>query len=192
MIRKFILIASILTYSCACQRFSDNEISTNRKIFSFAREVKYTDHLEICLFGGSELNGQTNSISLAFFSHDPVTIDQARELYINILNRFIDSINSDPRIRQFLAVYPFTKDQIDLMILFDPPIDNCDIPYISGMGMGPIDGTERNFIYIGQTDPSTGDVSAALVEPYNKALNKLRFQQHQQEMDAELQAQGCL
>lgn len=163
----------------------------NKKMFEFAREVKNTDQMDIIVYGGGSLD-QINSFSLAFSSSQRYDLDQARSHFLQTAFRFLESVNNDPDVYPYLAIYPFTIDQLDLTIIYNPIANESPAQYISGVIKRSASEYETSdFILYVLQDPTTG-ISQTILENYDKALNTLRFQQHQREMDAEIQSQECL
>ena len=67
---------------------------------------------------GASLRGGVENISIDFDKNELVNIPQARKLFIEIADIFIDTINQDKVIRPYLHDYPSTDRNIVLMISF--------------------------------------------------------------------------
>ena len=181
-------IIFLVFLSASCSKIAVHEKLADEKIFSFAKEVRKSEGLELCMYGG-ELYGQINSFSIGFVSPNLVDIDRARIEYIDLSTRFLQFVNSDSRVSECSSKFPFTKDELDLVIFYTPKSNQICGPFIIAVSMGEIDGTKRESIHYHQKDPVTGESKIILVENYDKALDILKFQQCQREMDAEMQTQ---
>ena len=180
------LICMMSMMISSCCKIEDHEVLADKKIFNFAKEVRKTDGLELWMYGGG-LYERINSLNIGFISTEYVDIDESRMIYIDLLERFLDSVNSDMTIRKYLATYPFTKDEVNLVLQFEPPLNKQGAPFVSSVSMGPMYLPQRNSIFYHQMDPLTGESEIVLEENYDKALDILKFQQCQREMDAEMQ-----
>ena len=140
------------------------------------------------MYGGGMWE-QINSFNIGFISKELVGIDEARVMYIDLSNRFLNYINSDSKLCEYSSVFPFTIEQLNLVIMYDP--DLCNRPFINAVSMGPMYIPKRDRINYHQTDPSTGESEIVLIEYYNKALEILKFQQFKNDMDAELQCKNA-
>lgn len=192
MIRIILLVYffALLIHS-SCSRVADHEVLADQKIFTFAKNVKKTDQLELFMYGGG-LYEKINSLNIGFISHELVDIDSARRMYVDLSNRFLNYVNSDPNLSQYSSVFPFTNAQLNLVIMYKPYVNQINSPFISGVSMGEMYLPKRESIFYHQNDPYTGKSEIVLIESYNKALEILKFQQCQQEMDAELRGQEVL
>jgi len=68
---------------------------------------------------GGAMMDDVQVISLSFLSFDALDIDQARVLYVDMMEELLHRINSHEKIRSHLHNYPFEESNIELMIGFD-------------------------------------------------------------------------
>ena len=92
-----------------------NEV--RNKTFAQLKEEK-----ELYPYGiGSEMMYQIKMLALGFRYYKEVNIAQARELLIRAGTVFLDTINSNEQIRQFLHNYPFKPENIEISIYLQKP-----------------------------------------------------------------------
>ena len=58
------------------------------------------------------------AIEVSFGANRNATVEEARQLEVEITKKFIDVINSHEKIRPFLREYPFPASRTDVMINF--------------------------------------------------------------------------
>lgn len=192
MIKHLINFAVIIFLGVSCSNHLSYDELAEREIFRFAKDVQKSDHLELIEYGGGFLD-QINTLTIGFLSRENVNIDQARWMFVNYANMFIDRINCSNELRPYLAVYPFTIEQLKFSIIYRPALNPELSPFIFAVGTDPKDDSVcKDDIFYMQESPRTGEGGVILRESYYKALNTLRFQLHQRDMEAELQAQECL
>lgn len=79
-------------------------------------EKKY--HLECVGSGAGGDPATIERISLTFYARGEVNINQARNLLITVVKEYIEIINTNKKFRPFMKNYPFTPENIDLVIFF--------------------------------------------------------------------------
>lgn len=84
----------------------------------------YSDHLaktkKIYLEGsGGAMNCDLKELKLRYVSDLKLDLTQARKLYIELVEGLLKLVNNNKEIRQYLHNYPFTKDNIDIIIGFE-------------------------------------------------------------------------
>jgi hypothetical protein len=67
---------------------------------------------------GSSIPENVEKFIIRFKSQEYLTQDQARNLMVHCANDLLISINSDREVRPYLHHYPFTSEDIDIMICF--------------------------------------------------------------------------
>ena len=105
----------------------------------------------------------------------PVTIDEARMLIVDLVERFSKPFNDDVSIRPYLRCYPFGTEILELYIVF---VDqkgqrSTDSPGIALVGN--YEGRVRYFVR------ESGLLEGVHFESYETALEVVRAQQKKQE-----------
>lgn len=102
----------------------DNEIA--KKVFAQLRKDK---SVNVCESGwGLRGKGKIQVMHFAFHYFNELDINQAREIILKAGGLYLKEINNNERIRPFLATYPFTSDNIEILIIFSNP-DHTSIAY---------------------------------------------------------------
>lgn len=103
---KYIIVLLFLSLSISGHSMTYSEMAG--KIRSeYAREVKKTKGLDATGFGGSMLTC-VRIISIDFLSNQKVDVDEARKIYVDLVEGFARKINADKKIRIYLHDFPFT------------------------------------------------------------------------------------
>lgn len=69
--------------------------------------------------GGGFMN-QINKIDLSFYIKKEKSLDEMRDMIVNLANDFITQVNSNNEIKQYLVEIPFSSDHLKLSVaLFD-------------------------------------------------------------------------
>jgi len=84
---------------------------------SFIKQIEKEYGFRCCGSGGS-MPFDIMSITIKLISHKIVTMDEARELEVNLIEKFLKIINSHEKIRPYLREYPFPASRADIMISF--------------------------------------------------------------------------
>ncbi|MCC5832736.1 MAG: hypothetical protein JJU12_06820, partial [Chlamydiales bacterium] len=109
-------------------------------------------------------------ISCSFLSYDSLGVDEARILYVEMMEEYLERINSHKEIRTYLHNYPFNNENIKL-----------DISFINSNGLTKMDGHVA-LMYIGKNndllyrgcDPETEEFYPLHREPYEEALRLVK------------------
>jgi hypothetical protein len=67
---------------------------------------------------GSQMMGSIEMLALSFQYFKALPIEEGRRLAIDAKNTFLNVINSDEKIRPYLARYPFNANNVDIRIFF--------------------------------------------------------------------------
>ena len=130
-------------------------------------EMKNTEDLSPTIVSG-ELMDRVNTVALHFKSYESLSLEECRELYVSCTQRLLDYINNHEEILPYLAIYPFTENEIEFAIAFNKPgtyerVDNKFIAYVSN-----INGKVCYRIDTGATD--TNPLKTIHRESYSEAL----------------------
>jgi len=85
---------------------------------TYALEFAQPRGLFLTAYGGAMMN-DIQEIELRFTSLDALDVDQARKLYVEMMEEFLIRINKHEKIRPHLHNYPFEVKNIKLTISFD-------------------------------------------------------------------------
>lgn len=72
------------------------------------------------------MNGQIHFLGLHFESYDLMDQDTARKMMLQLVDSFLNKINSNKRLKNFLCPAPFTADQLEIRVNF---VSDCLYPY---------------------------------------------------------------
>lgn len=78
----------------------------------------------ICIGSGGSMMDDVKKVSLSFVSFKALNVEEARILYVDIIEEYLKRVNSDEEVRPFLHNFPFTIDSLDFDIRFDYK-NNC-------------------------------------------------------------------
>ncbi len=84
---------------------------------TFLKEV-YKKYGFECGATGGGMPHDVEKISVSLDANQTATVEQARELEINLTERFAQIINAHEKIRPFLREYPFPAGRVSVMISF--------------------------------------------------------------------------
>ncbi|MFZ4098801.1 MAG: hypothetical protein ACOYKZ_00535 [Chlamydiia bacterium] len=68
-------------------------------------------------FGG-QMGHEVQSFALNFSTQSVVDIQKARALYIQVMERFVQWVNQDRKIRPYLSEFPISSRNVELMLSF--------------------------------------------------------------------------
>ncbi len=84
----------------------------------YVKEFAKPRRLVLTCYGGAMMD-DIQGITLRFLSFDSLSVDEARVLYVEMMEEFLERINSHEKIRPFLHNFPFDVDNIKLVIGFE-------------------------------------------------------------------------
>ncbi|MCB1114624.1 MAG: hypothetical protein KDK62_07705 [Chlamydiia bacterium] len=101
----------------SCSYSSAHICEANRVIKEYSDEIEKNGFIS---FGsGGAFCGQVNDFNLVyFFPSEPVSIEDARYIIVSQVEKFLDKVNSDVRIKPYLVRYPFTNELVALRVNF--------------------------------------------------------------------------
>jgi len=117
---KFILVLTAVLIGSASyivKRENDYFTHLNRITNKFIREME-EEHGFSCFSIGGSLAGNIKEVSLKFNCHEKKSIEEARILEVDCIERFCEMINSHKKIRLHLEEFPFTNERVGIMICF--------------------------------------------------------------------------
>jgi len=117
---KLILVSMTVLIGLAwyiVKRENDYFTHLNRITNKFIREMNKEYGLSCSGIGGS-LAGNIKEISMNFFCYEKKSIEEARKLEVDCVERLCEMINSNKKIRPHLEECPFPKGRVGILISF--------------------------------------------------------------------------
>ncbi len=84
----------------------------------FAKEMK-KKHGLVCIGSGGRMPHKVEEITLFFDCYQHASIEEARILYVTIVDQLVEMINNHERIRPFLQTYPFPTEGAGICVSFN-------------------------------------------------------------------------
>lgn len=139
------LILLFLQPSCFSMSNSSFKISelddiSNQITVDFAKKMQKKG-LHACGLGGREDQGKIIDFKVSFQYNKTLDISSARRLIVETVLLFLEEINSNARVQQYLSHYPFTPDDVIISILPDCSVLNekeCSSSIIVKIFLGKI------------------------------------------------------
>jgi hypothetical protein len=140
---------------------------------------KFTNDLkaerQMFLFGsGGRLMDDVELVDLSYHVRRHATIDEARQLYVEAVEKYLNLINSDEKIRPFLRNYPFTINNLE----FDIGFVDQNGRYQKDVAFMLYSKRKGKIIYC-EDDPKEGLFNTIYEEPYEEAVRIVREQRGQ-------------
>ena len=141
----------------------------DRITINYLGECTQPRRLVLSGYGGAMAN-DIQSVSLDFVSFDALSMDEARALYVNIAEEFLQRINCHEEIRPHLHDFPFEIDNIELTIGFE----NAERKIIEdGHVALMFIGRNQDLFYRGY-NPETEEFYSLHREPYREAVRLVK------------------
>ncbi|MGA8164443.1 MAG: hypothetical protein WB791_05370 [Waddliaceae bacterium] len=127
--RSFLIFVCLAPFLICCSEDANPDYCTlARQIMNeFAGDME-KQHSLFCYGSGGGFLKQVNVISLSFATIGPKSLEELRLMMVTITEDFLQRINNDEQIREYLVHYPFQpsdlKFRILLMGLDGKPIHN--------------------------------------------------------------------
>lgn len=84
----------------------------NRVTHQFTKQLKKEKGLDAFGYGGRMMD-DIKEVALSLAAHHPMTIEEARCLFVEIVEEYLNLVNSDLKLRPYLHNYPFTVANLD-------------------------------------------------------------------------------
>jgi hypothetical protein len=133
-----------------------------------AKKLGKEKGLSLCGTGGGMMN-DVKFMMMAFSYPKSIDVKEARDLLIYSAEAYLSAINNNAEIRPFLHNYPFTADNIEIVIYF-PNVKNSNLLHIACANKGRVSYKID--------DPETQQLKNILVESYETSLQIYREEQH--------------
>ncbi|MDN3506549.1 MAG: hypothetical protein P0S96_04905 [Simkaniaceae bacterium] len=169
--KVFLVLATIFIASTwyIVNRENDYFTHLNRITKKFIGEMGEKYGFSCFSIGGS-LSENIKEISIKFNCYEKKSIEDARALEVNCIERLCEMINSNKKIRSYLEEFPFTNERVSIMICFSKEGFKCFPPEES---ISLVMSCRENLIY----DITFNDqrpYQTVLREPYREAYEKVK------------------
>lgn len=126
-----------------------------------------------CVGSGGSMPDDVEVFSIRYVAYQKASIEQARELEVNAIQKLLQKINTHANLRPFLREYPFSVPRADVSIAFENKksgnfYDDGSVARVTQIG---------NKIYYRALNPTTNQFIPLAEEPYEEALKKVRIAQ---------------
>jgi hypothetical protein len=136
---------------------------------TYLKECAKPRRLMLSGYGGAMMN-DIQSVTLRFLSLDALNVDEARILYVEMMEEFLQRINCHEKIRPHLHNFPFEERNIKLSISFkEPDISIRRDGHVALMGIA-----RDHLLYFAAYDPITEEFYTLHEEPYEEAFRLVR------------------
>jgi len=163
-----LILGAMMSILQSCSTTSIDEQLANQIAAAFVKEQKQRYKLQVCGVGGS-IPDKIRKFHFDFDLIMRVDREQAREIYVDMLEHFLQMVNSDEEIRPYLENYPVTNANVEILLTFcDKPLQRVPPPY-----MAFVFGCKNSIVY-DQWDPVTEKFCDAYHELYADALKIVR------------------
>ncbi len=123
-----------------------------------------------CEMTGGSMPRDIENITVGFAVYEKASVDRAREIEVEITERFLRIINSHKKIRPFLREYPFTSKGADIELNF---YDRRKRDVQSGDCVSFVFRAHDKIFYI-SSEPRTYDLEEIASESYEEARKKVK------------------
>ncbi len=130
----------------------------------FIEECEKKYHLD-CIGTGGRFANNVGEIEISFIAYRKGSIEEARTLEVNLIEKILAQINAHEKIRPFLNNYPFESKNIDISVAFRKEDNSC---YTDGSVV--LVFLARNKLFYKTEDPKTENRIDLYDEPYIDAL----------------------
>lgn len=166
-----IIILTLILGSCDSMLSSYKEpkyIKMADKInYKTIKNLKNIKELDLIGYGGSMMHN-VEIVSLHFYYYHPASINEARNLILEITNNLISAFNSNEEIRPYLANYPFDEKNVEVSIIFMKKNNELqNPPSISSVSI------DNGILTYWNDDPKKNIFVTIFDEPYEEAQKKV-------------------
>jgi len=157
------ILCFITLTMCSCQSFlmMPNEPSY-QEISRFGKEVKETYNFQLVGVGGGFVEGR-KIFDLTFMGKQTPTLNEARIIFYDISNKFLERINANEKLRK-LSLEPFSIVNLCIDIIFSEEEN-----YITCIGNGfPEDRDPLEFVYFYTYNTNLKKSKITYEEPYEE------------------------
>ncbi len=163
-IRNLFLISGLILLSSFGIREA-NYCKTARQIVSkYVKEFAIPRRLMLSGRGGAMMD-DIQEIFLDFLSFDKLNVEEARVLYVEMMEEFLCRINAHEKIRPYLHNYPFEESNVKLRIGFD----DSERKILADGHVAQMSIAKNHILYFAAFDPDKDDFYSLHREPYEEA-----------------------
>src|ERR1700722_6640758 len=103
-----------------CGAFSEPKYCklSDRIFIPYNKELRKQKHLYLMGSGGAMMD-DIQKVNAHYVSFERLNIEEARKLYIEVTEGYLCRYNQNEQIRPYLHNYPFTIDNLEVMIGFE-------------------------------------------------------------------------
>ncbi len=139
----------------------------DRITYKYLKEYILPQGLDCICIGGSMM-GDIQAVALGFVSYKALNVDEARKLYVNIVEEYLHRVNCNEEVRPYLHNYPFTINNLEFTIRFSHPngkriADNEHVAHMFFI-------KSRNLLFYTSYDYKIDDFQDLHKESYEEAL----------------------
>lgn len=120
---------------------------------------------------GGAMMYDIEKINAHYYSYEPTTLEQARKLYVDIIEGYLQAYNSNEKIRPYLHNYPFNVDNLDITISFKDELNQR-----RGNGYIALMFRVRGKIFYETYDHDNKNFVTLLSESYEEARQLLGYE----------------
>lgn len=129
----------------------------------YNKELKEQKGLFLIGSGGAFMY-DIKKIGLSYISLSKLTVDEARKLFVEVEEGYLKRYNENEEIRPYLHNFPFTIENLELMIIFDEKRNDLSNGYIAGMYIA------NKKLYFKGYDYHTNELYTIHSEPYSTSI----------------------
>jgi len=119
-------ILILVCFSCASHQSPDYEKIAYKITYQTAKKLRREKGLFLCGTGGGMID-DIKIMSMAFHFYRPLAIEAFRSLLLYAVEEYLAAINGSEEVRPYLHNYPFTPNNIEIVI-FLRNRDNSSLP----------------------------------------------------------------
>jgi hypothetical protein len=161
MNKIYLLVIFVNFFSCSTSK----HCKISNKIFiAHNKELQKQKDIFLVGFGGAMM-GDIQKVCAHYESHERLAVNEARSLYVEIIEGYLKKYNGDEVIRPFLHDYPFTIENLEVNIgFYDSIRQRIDNGFVAYMFIG-----KNHMLIYKAYDPKTDEFIHLYDEPYEVA-----------------------
>lgn len=138
---------------------------SDRIFIPYNKELKKEKHLYLVGSGGAMMD-DIQKVNAHYVSYDRLTVEEARRLYVDVVEGYLSRYNQNEEIRPYLHNYPFTINNFKIMIGFE----NENHQHMDKGFVALVSNREtKGVIYYASYDHETKKFNKIYEEPYETA-----------------------
>jgi hypothetical protein len=149
------------------------------------QRIESETSLRVTAFGGWTPDNQVRYLSIGFNHLGELSIEQARKFIIYCINEYMSETNTDIEIRPYLNPYPFTQDEMKL-IIFIKKANGKDV----NRGTFCVVVAQSGLIEYNMREPSSKELRTILRESYEEAVDILEAEKITKNSSSCLESSG--